>query len=67
MPIPLLLQVETMGRYVKPHIISTRAGFDLFPRTVKGALISFRKPKNAIDQFPITNEAGFRLLAVTGQ
>jgi hypothetical protein len=67
MPTPLLSQVEAMGRYVKPHIIGKRAGFDLFPRTVKGVLISSHEPKNALDQFPITNGAGFCLFTVTGQ
>ena len=60
-------QVEAMGRYVKSHIIGKRAYFDLFPRTVKRFLISFREPKNAIDQFPRTNGADFCLFTVTGQ
>jgi hypothetical protein len=38
---PLLLQVEAMDRYMKPHIIDKRAGFDLFPRTGKGAIDKF--------------------------
>ena len=67
MPTPLLPQVEAMGRYVKTRIIGKRAGLDLFPRTVKGFLISFREPKNALDQFPRTNGADFCLFTVTGQ
>ena len=60
-------QVEAMGRYVKSHIIGKRAYFDLFPRTVKRFLISFREPKNGIDQFPRTNGADSCLFTVTGQ
>ena len=61
------IKVEAMGRYVKLRIIGKRACFDLFPRTVKGVLISSHEPKNALDQFPITNGAGFCLFTVTGQ
>ena len=39
----------------------------MFPRTVKGFLISSREPKNALDQFPRTNGTGFCLFTVTGQ
>jgi len=67
MPTPQPPQFETMGKYAKTHIIGKRVGFDLFPRTVKGGMISFLEPKNAIDQFPKTNGAGFRLLEITGQ
>ena len=68
MPTPQLMQVEAMNRYVKSHIIiGKRAGFDLFPRTVKGFLISFREPKNALDQFPRTNGTDFCLFTVIGQ
>ena len=67
MPTPLLPQVEAMGRYVKTRIIGKSACFDLFPRTDKRVLISFREPKNALDQFPRTNGAGFCLFTVTGQ
>lgn len=42
MPTPQLMQVEAMNRYVKSHIIiGKRAGFDLFPRTVKVAIDKF--------------------------
>ena len=67
MPTPQLMQVEAMGRYVKTRIIGKRAGLDLFPRTVKGFLISFREPKNALDQFPRTNGTDFCLFTVIGQ
>ena len=67
MATPLLPQVEAMDRHVKPYIIGKRTGFDLFPRTDKRVLISFREPKNALDQFPITNGADFCLFTVTGQ
>jgi hypothetical protein len=55
----LKLQVEAMDGYMKPHIIGKRAGFDLFPRTVKGFLISFHEPPKALEQFPRTNGADF--------
>jgi hypothetical protein len=67
MATPLLPQVEAMDRHVKPYIIGKRTGFDLFPRTDKRVLISFREPKNALDQFPHTNGADFCLFMVTGQ
>ena len=67
MATPLLPQVEAMDRHVKPYIIGKRTGFDLFPRTDKRVLISFREPKNALDQFPRTNGTDFCLFTVTGQ
>jgi hypothetical protein len=67
MPTPLLPQVEAMGRHVKPHIMGKKACFDVFPRTDKRVLISFREPKNALDQFPRTSGADFCQFTVTGQ